>query len=318
MKRASAFDQNTIAVIWDFDKTLITSYMQEPVFKHFGLSSADFWREVRALQEYYLKQGARINNETIYLNHFLTYIQHGLMPGLNNELLFQLGQNLEFYPGLPEFFPQLKQTIEQDPLFRTRDIKLEHYIVSTGFAAMIRGSAIAPYIDGVWGCEFIEAPAPPGFLEGKTTVNPLKQISQVALALDNTSKTRALFEINKGVNKARQIDVNSRMEESDRRIPFEYMLYIADGPSDVPAFSIINHQGGASYAVYPSGNIEAFRQVDGMRKDGRIQMFGEADYRMGSQTGIWITEHARQMAETIVKRREDLLETNVSRPPRHL
>jgi hypothetical protein len=29
---------------------------------------------------------------------------------------------------------------------------------------MIRGSKIAPYVDGVWGCEFIETPLQPGFL----------------------------------------------------------------------------------------------------------------------------------------------------------
>jgi ribosome-dependent ATPase len=47
------------------------------------------------------------------------------------------------------------------------EIQLEHYIVSTGLAEMIRGSKIAGHVDGIWGCEFIENPLQPGFLKQK-------------------------------------------------------------------------------------------------------------------------------------------------------
>ena len=53
--------------------------------------------------------------------------------------------------------------------------------------------------------------------------------------IDNTSKTRAIFEINKGSNKF-NIDVNSKIDRDKRRVPFENMIYIADGPSDIPVF----------------------------------------------------------------------------------
>ena len=35
------FEQNRIAVVWDFDKTLIPRYMQEPLFERFGLLALD-------------------------------------------------------------------------------------------------------------------------------------------------------------------------------------------------------------------------------------------------------------------------------------
>lgn len=28
---------NIIAVVWDFDKTLLNGYMQEPIFKYYGI-----------------------------------------------------------------------------------------------------------------------------------------------------------------------------------------------------------------------------------------------------------------------------------------
>ena len=35
-------EQNTIAIIWDFDKTLIPGYMQEPLFRDYGVDESDF------------------------------------------------------------------------------------------------------------------------------------------------------------------------------------------------------------------------------------------------------------------------------------
>jgi hypothetical protein len=37
------FTQNTIAVIWDFDKTLSPTYMQAPLFARYGVNEKDFW-----------------------------------------------------------------------------------------------------------------------------------------------------------------------------------------------------------------------------------------------------------------------------------
>jgi len=319
MANNQAFEQNVIALVWDFDKTLITDYMQAPLFRRYHADPATFWREVDGLQEYYHRQGVRINRDTIYLNHILTWAQHGPFQGLNNQILAEIGPELEFYPGLPEFFPQIKQAIEEHPLYSSYGIRLEHYIVSTGFAATIRNSVIAQYAepDGIWGAEFLEQVAMPGYASDEP-IAPARVLSQVALALDNTSKTRYLFEISKGSNKHPEIDVNSKMLGENRRVPFAHMVYIADGPSDVPAFSIMNQGGGHTYAIYPRGDRQAMRQVDKLRADGRIQMYGEADYSEGSQTHLWLLEHTQMIAEKIVSAKQDLIRRSVSAPPRHL
>ena len=316
------FEQNIIALVWDCDKTLISSYMQEPLFRHYNVDGGKFWREVNALREYYGRSGVHVNPDTSYLNHVLTYVKQGLFKGLSNKLLHQFGRELVFYPGLPEFFGNIKGLVESDPKYKAFDIKLEHYVVSTGFAETIRGSAIAPFVDGIFGCEFIETPALPGFDTDASNVcaAPAEgEISQVACALDNTSKTRYLFEINKGSNKyPDDIDVNSTIARGDRRVPFENMLYIADGPSDVPAFSILNYNGGSTFAVYPKGDVKAFRQVEKMRQDSRVQMFGEADYTEGSQSWLWLTEKVRSIADKIVESKQAAIKNSVSAPPGHL
>ena len=312
-------------MVWDCDKTLISSYMQDPLFKHFNVDGGRFWREVNALKAYYGKQGISINSDTSYLNHILTYVQVGLFKGLNNALLREFGKELKFYPGLPQFFGEVKDLINNDEKYKAFDIRLEHYVVSTGFAETIRGSAIAPFVDGIYGCEFIEAPALPGYLDGledgTSFVDAAEkpEISQIASALDNTSKTRYLFEINKGSNKYPEtIDVNSSIARESHRVPFENMVYIADGPSDVPAFSILNYNGGSTFAVYPKGDVKAFRQVDALRRDNRVQMFGEADYETGSQSWLWLTEKVRAIADAIVERKQAAIRNSAGAPPTHL
>ena len=41
--------QNVIACVWDFDKTLIPGYMQEPIFRRFKVDESSFWDEVNGL-----------------------------------------------------------------------------------------------------------------------------------------------------------------------------------------------------------------------------------------------------------------------------
>jgi hypothetical protein len=329
----SPFEQNIIAMVWDCDKTLISSYMQEPLFRHFDVDGKKFWQEVNGLKAYYGKQGISVNSDTSYLNHILTYVKSGLFKGLNNALLREFGKELKFYPGLPQFFGEVKSLINDDEKYKAFDIRLEHYVVSTGFAETIRGSAIAPFVDGIYGCEFIESPAQPGYLESfesgdvpsaaagisNAATPTASEISQIASALDNTSKTRYLFEINKGSNKYPEtIDVNSSIARESRRVPFENMIYIADGPSDVPAFSILNYNGGSTFAVYPKGDVKAFRQVDALRRDNRVQMFGEADYETASQSWLWLTEKVRAIADSIVERKQAAIRNSAGAPPTHL
>jgi len=143
---------------------------------------------------------------------------------------------------------------------------------------------------------------------------------EVGYTIDNTSKTRALFEINKGVGKHKGIDinVNSRVKEEMRRVPFKNMIYIADGPSDIPAFSLVNKNGGATFAIYPKRELQAFQQVEKMRKDGRINMYAEADYTEGTTAHMWITNKINEFAERIREDEREKLTDSISGIPKHI
>jgi len=313
------FTQNKVALIWDFDKTLIPGYMQQPIFERFGIDEDTFWLEVNGLAQRYRGRGYTVSEEILYLNHLLTHVRSGKLRGLDNAALRTLGADIAFYDGLPGFFDELRQAARSKPEYLKHGIQLEHYVVSTGLAEMIRGSRIAPHIDGVWGCEFIESPLPPGYLgQPELTMNLEREISQIGCMIDNTTKTRALFEINKGANKNPAIDVNAKLEPEDRRIPFQNMIYIADGPSDVPCFSVARKYGGKAYAVYKPGSAEEFAQNDRLLQTGRIHAYGPARYAGDSETGMWLKLHIGKICDRIVADREANLDQRVSKPPRHL
>jgi hypothetical protein len=316
---STLFTQNIIACVWDFDKTLIPAYMQAPLFRRYGIDESTFWAETNALAENYRKRGYNISPESSYLNHLLTYVLSGKMAGLNNKILRECGKEIAFYPGLPQFFETARAWVKARPEFAKHEIVLEHYVVSTGLAEMIRGSALAPQIDAIWACEFIENPLQPGFLRQKEmSLDAAAEIAQIGMMIDNTTKTRAIFEINKGTNRNPAIDVNAKVTPEDRRIPIQNMIYIADGPSDVPSFSVVKKGGGKTYAVYNPAIRAEFEQNDRLRSTGRIDHYGPADYTENSATTHWLHLQIEKICERIVADREAAMATRISRPPRHL
>lgn len=216
---------NVIAVIWDFDKTLIDGYMQTPIFKEYKVDEKTFWKEVNSLPDKYKKQGVQVNKDTVYLNHLIKYVKDGKMEGLNNASLKEFGKEQNFYPGVVDLIKNMQQELDamakaDGKNYKEYDIKVENYIVSTGIKKVIEGTELVSYVEGIWGCELIDAPVSDK-VDGR-------EISEVGYTIDNTTKTRALFEINKGIPQNPDIDVNAKMDAASRRVKFNHMIYIYD------------------------------------------------------------------------------------------
>ena len=310
--------QNIVACVWDFDKTLIPGYMQKPLFRHYGINESVFWSEVNQLPNFYSTRGMKVSPDTIYLNHLLSYVKNGPMRGLTNERLKELGGEIEFYPGLPDFFVELVKIAEHAE-FSGYDFKIEHYIISTGISKIIQGSKISPFVEDIFACEFIESPLPPNFMSQTEFSLPLDlEISQVGMTVDNTIKTRCIFEINKGSNKNSSIDVNTFIPHEDRRVPIDQMIYVADGPSDVPVFTVVKQMGGKTYAVYDPTSEKEFEQSCDLVERSRVHNNGPADYRPTSPTSIWMKQKVKEILRNMIKKRNDQLDERSGAPPRHI
>ena len=72
-----------------------------------------------------------------------------------------------------------------------------------------------------------------------------------ALALNYTTKTQYIFRINKGhLSVYDDSKINEYLPKNERPIPFENMIFVGDGETDVPCFRLIKEQGGHSIGVY--------------------------------------------------------------------
>ena len=287
--------QNIIGLVYDFDQTLSPGYMQDAVlFPAFGINGEAFWKRCGELVD---EQG--YDNELAYMKAMLDYLA---MDRPSNEELERLGANLQFYKGLPEMFTETTESL-LTPEHRAFGIKIEHYVISSGLKALLDGSRLKDYVKAIFGCEFAEDE------QGKISF-PKKVIS-------HTTKTQYLFRINKGMLNPND-DVNDHMPENLRRIPFPNMIYVGDGPTDVPCFTVMRQHGGQALAVYnPDEKSRAtFRKCYQLcNHANRVKHIAPSDYREGSHLRLLLEEMVLEMADRITaKKKAEATEGKVSAP----
>ena len=289
--------QNTIALIYDYDQTLSPTYMQEEaLFPVFGINPEQFWKRCGELVK---DQG--YDNELAYMKVMLDYLE---MDRPTNAELRKLGERLSFYKGLPEMFEDFKSGL-LSPEHEAYGITVEHYIVSSGLKALLEGSKLAPYVKAIFGCEFAEDS------QGRITF-PRRVIS-------HTQKTQFLFRINKGMLDMSQ-DVNDHMASDLRPIPFPNMVYIGDGPTDVPCFTVMRRNGGQAIAVYNAEDPTrtSFKKCYQLSVHAdRVKNIAPSDFRAGSHLRLLIEEMVQEVADAIVQRRRDDLEAGTVKAPKY-
>jgi hypothetical protein len=290
--------QNTIAIVYDYDQTLSPSYMQDDViFPAFGINAEKFWKRSAELV-----QVEGYDNELAYMKCMLDYLA---MDRPTNRQLQELGAKMQLYKGLPEMFEEFKIDLLSDHQ-SAAGISVEHFVVSSGLKILIEGSRLRPFLKEVFGCEFAEDS------EGRITF-PKRVIS-------HTQKTQYLFRINKGLLDMSQ-DVNDHMPVEIRPIPFPNMIYIGDGPTDVPCFTIMRKNGGNAIAVYnPDDPSRAsFRKCFALSAYAdRVRHIAPSDYRRGSHLRLLLEEMVRSIAERMLTDRKTASESGLIRAPKHV
>lgn len=253
------------AIVYDFDGTLAKGNIQEHSFlPALDIDKDAFWGEVRRRAKEH-----DADEILIYMWRMLEEARAKSV-SITKEVLRSHGSTTPLFGGVEDWFDRItKYALDND-------LHLDHYIVSSGNHELIRGCGIYDKFRNVYASRFI-------YDENGVAIWP-------GLAINYTTKTQYLFRINKGIenswdNKA----VNRWIPMQERAVPFERMIFIGDGDTDIPSMKMVRHQGGQAIAVFDE---ETWKEPDSQQKlyrliaEDRANYVAPADYCEGGQLDV--------------------------------
>ena len=232
-------ERKTIALVFDCDETLCND-TTDFLLLELGQDPIEFWQQVAALVK-----TSHWDPPLAYMMKLLdlmeTTQQIKTFPQLRKYLL-EVGSKVEFYDGVKEMLAELRKTIQQETDYQEAGVNLEFFVVSGGLEELIEGTHLTAWNfrpENIVACSFGEGN------NGKPTPKSI---------ITFTEKTKYLYAINKGIPfpklRGHPDFVNVHMELDERPIPFENVIYVGDGLSDIPCFSMLNQYGGVGVGVF--------------------------------------------------------------------
>ena len=256
-----AFKHNVIAVVYDFDGTLTPQPMQEyTVLPEIGIKDGrKFWKQVN-------EESARTNGEAIvaYMRLMLEKSKSKQFP-VTAQNLRKLAGRINYFPGVKTYFKRINDYVKEQ---FGQHIELRHYIISAGLKEIISGTVIAEYFYKVFASEYY--------------YDEYGRATFPNVIVNDTVKTQFIFRINKGKENLNE-NINSYMPMPLRPIPFQNIMYIGDGLTDVPCMTVIRKNGGYAVAVYKSHSSQGKKTCKELLKAERVNFIAKADYKSGTE-----------------------------------
>jgi hypothetical protein len=292
--------KNIIAVVFDFDITLSPYFQHKIIFDKWGIEEALFWEE----SWNWLKKGYDL--EHAYLRHLIDCNKKEGFE-LNNQKLYEYGKEIDLYEGLSRknnqhsIFDDLENLLKKDE-FVDSNIKIEFYCISGGITEMIEGAFEAHNLNfkEVFACKLDE--------DENGRLNYIKE------TVGHTVKTQKLYMISKGVSPKKGDDPAKVNEKIDKvRIPFSNMIFLGDGQTDIPAFSLLKRNGGIPIAVYreeknSDGTINEEKTLKNYLNGyqlaieaKRAEQILPADYSSGKPLKMALLGYVEKIAKNIVR-----------------
>lgn len=246
----------TIALLYDFDKTLSGKDQQEYTFiPSLGMTASEFWGEADRI--------SRENNMDRILAYMFLMIKQARKKDveINRKAFEALGKDVELLPGVKTWFKRINE------YGKSKGVKIEHYIISSGLKEIMEGTAIAKYFKRIYACEF--------------HYNTNGNADWPAQVVNYTTKTQFIFRISKGALDLQDDSVvNSYVPATSRSVPYTNMIYIGDGITDVPCMKLVRDRGGESIALYHGKNKD---RVQKLLLEKRVGFICPANYSKNTE-----------------------------------
>lgn len=255
MSKRRTFRHRTIAIVYDFDGTLTPHPMQEyTILPKIRLNPATFWAKVK--REVATHGGDQM---LTYMRLLVEEIERN-QEHLDRADLRALGKKIKYFPGVDTWFDRIAKYVAKhgDGI-----VKLESYILSAGQKEILDGIKYRKHFKRIFASEYHFDH------HGRATFPKI--------LINDTIKTQYLFRINKGLD----APINEYMPEHDRRIPFQNIIYLGDGMTDVPGMTVTKKNGGYAIAIHKPRNRRSIAICKKLLKAGRVDFYAPGDYSAG-------------------------------------
>ena len=138
-----AHPQPIVAFLYDFDKTLCTTDMEDYAFiPSLGMTPAEFWKKANDFG-----RSNRVDGILAYMYTMLRESQARDLPFTRKDLV-EMGKEIVLFPGVQDWFTRI------NAFGRTQGVKVEHYIISSGLREIIEGCSISREFKEIYASEF--------------------------------------------------------------------------------------------------------------------------------------------------------------------
>lgn len=273
-----------IAIVWDFDGTLTPDDSTTKVVEILdpNRSGSEFWKYVKSLrgdQQRAKWEHVLASDAPIWM-YALSRIAFEQGVPLNQEFFRLIQHHIVLYDKVPAFLRKLK-LLEETKDFKSVELQVHFFIVTAGLKELVELILPDGLISWTFGCRY----------KVIADIDDAKPESVPVFCMDETMKTRSLFEISKGSFKEKDHSVNRRVPEDDLWAPFSNIIYIGDGDTDIPALSLVRRNGGKGVVVYnPDKSVEDInKRLRTMRADKRADLITAADYSPNGELFAYMT-----------------------------
>ncbi len=269
---------DVIALVFDFDDTLAPD-STSGFLADMGVDVEQFWAQevgpLLAQQDW--------DPVPAYLYKMIELSRSGSHGTITRERLQQWGSRLPLHSGVETLFSRLRTTGQaQHP-----QIQIEFYLITSGIGDVVRSTPIASEFTDIWASEFIYDPQTSGIEFPRRIVS-------------FTDKTRYLFHIQKGIigsaSRNKPFEVNRKIPEDRLRVPFEQMIFVGDGYTDIPCFSLIRRSGGVAFGVWDPKHRDKRSRAWGFIQEGRVSNLNQARYDDEAELYQWLEEAVDSIA----------------------
>ncbi len=170
-------------------------------------------------------------------------------------------------------------------------VSLEFYLISSGIGDVVRATPIAREFTGNMGFGIhlraetggIEFPRLPGQLHRQDRA--ISSISRKASSAGNFGN--------------KPFEVNRKVPEDRLRVPFDQMVFVGDGYTDIPCFSLIRGAGGIAFGVWDPRHRDKRSRAWGFIEEGRVSNLNHARYDENAELYQLLEEAVTSLAHRI-------------------